>query len=163
LDCRRNFSTVSNQWIGSDFRKSHRLKKPAAVPAPSQPRLLENLGEPDTSGRTFEYKIQDKGLTRILRSGESARFTGKVDFVVTENDTLLLGRKHTYLSGGAKVKFAGQLIFNNKGDLVGINNASGHYQPNEMYLEPALQNLKAKGINTEGVKVWSQPEFEANH
>ncbi|WP_241615187.1 RHS repeat-associated core domain-containing protein [Rhizobium sp. SSA_523] len=54
---------------------------------------------------------------------------GRFDFVVTESGELKIGSGHYYLSGGAnEVQAAGQLRLY-KGQVMEINNASGHYQP----------------------------------
>ena len=55
--------------------------------------------------------------------------SGKFDFVVMLDGQILLGRKHTFLSGGADVLAAGELKIRG-GNIVGINNLSGHYKPN---------------------------------
>jgi len=55
--------------------------------------------------------------------------SGKFDFVVMLDGQILLGRKHTFLSGGADVLAAGEIKIRG-GNIVGINNLSGHYKPN---------------------------------
>lgn len=53
---------------------------------------------------------------------------GRFDFVVMQDGQILLGRKHTFLSGGADVFAAGELKIRG-GYIVDINNLSGHYVP----------------------------------
>lgn len=71
---------------------------------------------------------------------------GKFDFVIMPNGQLLLGRKHTFLSGGADVLAAGELKIRG-GSIVGINNLSGHYAPGFSVSSNYLNIFKNLGVN----------------
>ncbi|MGJ1265609.1 hypothetical protein ACR78F_03950 [Sphingobacterium spiritivorum] len=59
---------------------------------------------------------------------------------------VLLGRKHTFLSNGDDVLAAGELKIRG-GNVVGVNNASGHYQPNVAESNGFLNTLKELGVD----------------
>ena len=64
---------------------------------------------------------------KIVLNGK-ANATGKFDYVVTKDGEILLGRKHTFMSGGQDVYAAGELKLRD-GKIVEVNNLSGHYMP----------------------------------
>ncbi|HAK79202.1 MAG TPA: hypothetical protein DCM71_20420 [Runella sp.] len=72
--------------------------------------------------------------------------SGKFDFVVMLDGQILLGRKHTFLSGGADVLAAGELKIRG-GNIVGINNLSGHYMPNLNVSSNYLNIFKKSGVD----------------
>jgi len=72
--------------------------------------------------------------------------SGKFDFVVMTDGQILLGRKHTFLSGGADVLAAGELKIRG-GNIVGINNLSGHYMPNLNVSSNYLNIFKKSGVD----------------
>ena len=59
-----------------------------------------------------------------------------VDFVVTKEGKLVVGKKHAFLAQGEDVIAAGELRLGGHGELLHITNRSGHYQPT---LEQAAQ------------------------
>jgi RHS repeat-associated protein len=76
-----------------------------------------------------------------------------VDFIVTKNGRLLLGRKHHLLGERTDVLAAGQMKINGQGDIKRIDNLSGHYQPTVeegLKFPMILQNL---GINVSGARL----------
>lgn len=76
----------------------------------------------------------------------STQASGTFDFVITQSGETLLGRKHTFLSKGADVFAAGELKMRN-GNVVGINNLSGHYVPGPNVANTYLDIFKAVNIN----------------
>nr|WP_314499221.1 RHS repeat-associated core domain-containing protein [uncultured Chryseobacterium sp.] len=85
--------------------------------------------------------------------GGRAVTNGRFDFVVTANGKLKIGSGHYYLSESAsEVQAAGQLrIF--KGQLMEINNASGHYQPTAIEAQRFSSILSKMGINIGKTKI----------
>jgi len=81
-------------------------------------------------GRTIDT---DGSLLGRLVNGQfvpvgNANAIGTMDYVILQSGEILLGFKHTFLTGGADVLAAGTVKFNN-GSIRAITNASGHYIP----------------------------------
>jgi RHS repeat-associated protein len=70
-----------------------------------------------------------------------------VDFVITQDGRLVLGKKHATLAANEDVSAAGQLVLRGDGKVKVIDNLSGHYRPTvaEARRFPAL--FKSLGIN----------------
>jgi hypothetical protein len=85
----------------------------------------------------------------------------RVDFVVTQDNRLIIGSKHTTLANGEDVLAAGQLKIDGSGRIRSIDNGSGHYRPTvkESLRFPDL--LRAKGLNLTGARFISN-EFHTN-
>ena len=73
-----------------------------------------------------------------------------LDFVIIETKgtyKLMLGRHHSGLSGGrASVFAAGEIRFNDKGIVVELANASGHYLPSPGNLDRAVKFMYDRGL-----------------
>jgi hypothetical protein len=87
---------------------------------------------------------------RVTLEGKSV--PRNVDFVITQDNRLIIGSKHTTLSNGADVKAAGGLKIDGAGRIRRIDNGSGHFRPTvgESLLVPDL--LKSLGLNVEGAR-----------
>lgn len=67
-------------------------------------------------------------------------YSGRLNYVVMESGTLVIGRTgHTSLSGGGNVLAAGEARFVN-GELRSLNNASGHYKPSGLGTQNAAES-----------------------
>lgn len=75
-----------------------------------------------------------------------------VDFIVTEDNCLFIGKRHTTLSGGSDVKAAGNLTIKG-GRIRRIDNLSGHFRPTveEGLRFPEL--LKKQGLDVSGANL----------
>jgi RHS repeat-associated protein len=71
---------------------------------------------------------------------------GEFDFIVTEKGDVLLGRKHSFMSGGADVQAAGTLKLRD-GKVVNVDNNSGHYQPNALETSQFKEILSKNGVD----------------
>ena len=76
----------------------------------------------------------------------NANAAGNMDYVIMQSGEILLGSKHTFLSGGADVLAAGTVKFNN-GTIKAITNASGHYLPTPGEGMNFLRLFKANGAD----------------
>ena len=71
------------------------------------------------------------------------RVNSIIDFVLTTEGKLLLGRGHSVVSNGANwVAYAGRLTFDTNGSLIAIDNDSGHYTPPAGLAQAARNYLK---------------------
>jgi hypothetical protein len=117
-------------------------------------RPLKLVLPADAEGRVFRHVITNGEIRRVLGNGQAGRFTGMIDFVVTKDGQLILGRAHSFMSGGAEeVLHAGQLVFNRHGQLIRITRISGHYKPSIPNLNQAVDVLKQRGVDTTGVTI----------
>jgi len=73
---------------------------------------------------------------------------GKFDYVVTQQGAILIGHRHTKLSGGAPVLAAGEMRVRN-GVIVNINGMSGHYWPTLGEAGNFLRILAKYGANVD--------------
>ncbi|NLR68737.1 hypothetical protein HGH92_30825 [Chitinophaga varians] len=107
----------------------------------AQGELLKNTLPVSTEGKLLgsisngQISMQGKTLA-----------AGKFDFIATQEGSVLLGRKHTFLSGGADVLAAGELKIRG-GTIVGVNNLSGHYLPGLNASSSYLNILKNLGVD----------------
>ncbi|KMQ67369.1 hypothetical protein ACM39_13065 [Chryseobacterium sp. FH2] len=104
------------------------------------------------AGEAFQslgVSVSDGNISVGGRSVANGRF----DFVVTESGELKVGSGHYYLSGGAnEVQAAGQLRLY-KGQVMEINNASGHYQPSVIEAKSFPSILSNMGIDVSKAKL----------
>jgi RHS repeat-associated protein len=100
---------------------------------------------------------------QVVMNG-NVKASGMFDFVITQSGETLLGRKHTFLSKGADVFAAGELKMRN-GNIVGINNLSGHYVPGPNVANTYLDIFKAVNINVSKahLKVYNSQGQIVNH
>ncbi|WP_148043570.1 hypothetical protein [Chryseobacterium sp. G0240] len=107
--------------------------------APQVGEAFQNLGATIADGN-------------ISLSGRAVT-NGRFDFVVTASGELKVGTGHFNLSGGAnEVQAAGQLrLF--KGQVMEINNASGHYQPSAAEAQQFPTILSNMGVNVSRAKL----------
>lgn len=80
----------------------------------------------DPFGKKFG-EVQVKGGKAFL-TNENQIPRDQVDFVITQDNCLVIGRKHTTLSDRGDVLAAGRLTFKN-GIIRRITNESGHFRP----------------------------------
>lgn len=93
--------------------------------------------------------ITDGNISVLGRSVTNGRF----DFVVTKSGDLRVGTGHYNLSGGAnEVQAAGQLRIY-KGQVMEINNASGHYQPSAIEAKNFSTILSNMGVDVSKAKL----------
>ena len=79
-----------------------------------------------------------KILPATIKDGKISGLDGlrDVDFVVTKQGELIVGKRHAFLAQGEDVIAAGELRLSGHGEILYITNRSGHYQPT---LEQATQ------------------------
>lgn len=113
------------------------------------------IGVKNTAPQVGEA-FQNLGATiadgNISLSGRAVT-NGRFDFVVTASGELKVGTGHFNLSGGAnEVQAAGQLrLF--KGQVMEINNASGHYQPSAAEAKQFPTILSNMGVDVSKAKL----------
>jgi len=73
----------------------------------------------------------------------------EIDFVVTSDSRLLIGRKHTTLVDNSDVLAVGSIYFRN-GQIRKITNLSGHYRPTVEEGQRFPQILERLGFDTSG-------------
>ena len=131
-----NVPTLSKELRNVGFKEEITLKMP-----------------PDTPGlglRRMASRIVDGKIRRPLVRGTLGSYKGdRLDFVITKDGSLVVGKGHSVLSNGENVAFAGQLKFNGNGELVEITNQSGHYKPatGQGLTEAAKQHVKNLGVD----------------
>lgn len=104
----------------------------------------------------FPYALNGGKLNRPLSGGQLGSFKGqRLDFIISSDGKFLLGRGHSVLSDGCSVKFAGQLKFNRKGNVVEITNNSGHFKPPSGHglTQKAKDYLEQLGIDVSEAQV----------
>ena len=103
-------------------------------------------------GESFESLGTTIGNGKISVGGRSVT-NGRFDFVVTSSGELKVGSGHYNLSGEAQnVQAAGQIkLF--KGELMEINNASGHYQPSVFEAQKFPSIFENLGVNVSKAKL----------
>ncbi|WP_449387857.1 hypothetical protein [Chryseobacterium lineare] len=121
--------------------------------------LLKNTLPVSTEGKLLGSITNGQ----VIMNGNT-QASGMFDFVITQSGETLLGRKHTFLSKGADVFAAGELKMRN-GNIVGINNLSGHYIPSPNVANTYLDIFKAVHINVSKahLKVYNSQEQIINH
>ena len=105
----------------------------------------------DPEGKIFgEIKVVNGKITLPEYKASVPR---QVDFVVTTDGRMILGKKHTTLANGESVLSAGQLKIDGSGRIRRIDNLSGHYRPTveESSIVPRL--LKDMGLDLEGARL----------
>ena len=103
--------------------------------------LLKNLLPVSTEGKMMGEIVNGK----FVMNG-ATKAAGEFDFIVSAEGRVLLGRKHSFLSGGADVQAAGTLKIRN-GQIVNVTNLSGHYAPSLQQSTNFLEVLSNSGVN----------------
>ena len=75
-----------------------------------------------------------------------------VDFIITEDNCLVIGKRHTTLSGGKDVKAAGNLTIKG-GKIRRIDNLSGHFRPTVKEGLKFPELLKKQGLDVRGANL----------
>jgi len=118
--------------------------------------LKKDADSPGEGLRKIPTRIIDGRIRRSLTSGSLGSFKNRtIDFVLTKDGRLVVGRGHSVLSDGEGVAFAGKLKFNGDGQVTQISNFSGHYetQAGRGLTQSAKQYLKDVGVNVSKAKV----------
>ena len=104
----------------------------------------------DPKGKIFGVAQVVDGRVTL---GAGRQIPRDLDFVVTQEGQLVLGRKHTTLANGQDVLAAGRLKLTGEGQVRLINNLSGHYRPtvSEASAYPAL--FEKLGVNVSGARL----------
>jgi RHS repeat-associated protein len=74
----------------------------------------------------------------------------QVDFVVTQDGQLVVGKKHHTLGQRQDVLAAGQMKLNGQGKVRGIDNLSGHYRPSVDESARFPEILRSAGVDVKG-------------
>ncbi|PZU18546.1 MAG: hypothetical protein DI622_09895 [Chryseobacterium sp.] len=121
--------------------------------------LLKNTLPISTEGKLLGSIVDGK----VIMNG-TTKASGTFDFVITQSGETLLGRKHTFLSKGADVFAAGELKMRG-GNIVNINNLSGHYVPGPDIANTYLDIFKSVNINVSKahLKVYNSQGQIVNH
>jgi RHS repeat-associated protein len=108
----------------------------------AKPQSGENFG-------SVGYSLENGKVNLSRRSTTNGTF----DFVVTNEGKLVIGQGHYNLSGEAlSVKAAGQMRIV-KGQVLDINNSSGHYQPTVSEASGFRDILKSLGVDVSKAKL----------
>jgi|GEM_PF-1270023 len=105
------------------------------------------------NGKFVNYEIKD-GLI-ILEN--NIKTVNSIDYVITLDGKLLLGKKHHFLGNKLDVFAAGDLKIVN-GYIKKLSNASGHYFPNIKESENFSKIFKLMNLNLE--KAWMETFWE---
>ena len=98
-------------------------------------------------GESLPVTIKDGNLS------VGGKVNGNFDFIVTEPGELKVGNGHYYMSGQAEnVQAAGSIRLHN-GQVVEINNVSGHYAPSAAEAKNFPSILSNTGVNTSKAKL----------
>lgn len=95
-------------------------------------------------GKLFGIAEVENGLIKI--DGILANYPQNVDYVITTEGKLLLGKKHHFLGSAQDVLAAGDLKIV-KGKIKRISNLSGHYQPTKLEAEQFPDLFKAINVD----------------
>lgn len=89
---------------------------------------------PNTKTKVFkDIKIENDSIK--VNDPDFKSYT-KYDFVIQNDGTLVIGSGHMKLAQNAtQIKAAGELILNDAGKIIYLNNESGHYLPGEKNLD----------------------------
>ncbi|WP_375575773.1 RHS repeat-associated core domain-containing protein, partial [Paracidovorax oryzae] len=101
---------------------------------------------PPADGKILGTAVSNNGLVTIPGKGP---LRGTFDFVVTQDNQLILGKRHVTLSGGADVQAAGSMRLKN-GKILEIDNLSGHYQPTPAQAAGFPSAINNAGFSTNG-------------
>jgi hypothetical protein len=123
-----------------------------AETASTETNLISAKSSVSQVGESFGNLGATVNEGKISLGGRSVT-NGRFDFVVTEAGELKEGNGHYNLSGEAQnVQAAGQLK-NFKGEVMEINNASGHYQPSVFEAQSFPSILENTGVNVSKAKL----------
>ena len=76
-----------------------------------------------------------------------------IDFVITTDNRLIIGRKHTTLSSKIDVLAAGQIKINGQGKILRIDNRSGHFRPTVQESSRIPTLLREMGLDISGSNI----------
>jgi len=127
-----------------------------------RPAYKIEVKETVVNGRREKILVDAQGRPCDTRNATTHDGAPRAIFVMDANGDLYASNyqepgafHHSSLAAGQPVAAAGELVIEN-GRLIEITNRSGHYCPAPSYTEQALASLRAKGIDTSGVKIWDQ-------
>lgn len=96
------------------------------------------------------------GIAKIENGKIKANFKipsqNQVDFVVDKKGNLILGKKHSFLSGNEEVQAAGTMKVVN-GKVKAVTNLSGHYQPSLEQSQKFPDILRGLGLDLKSTKL----------
>ncbi|UTX48815.1 hypothetical protein [Chryseobacterium sp. MA9] len=95
-------------------------------------------------GKFYGTAEVENGLIKI--DGALANYPQNVDYIITNDGKLLLGRKHHFLGEAKDVLAAGDLKLV-KGKVKRISNLSGHYQPTKIEAEQFPEIFKILNVD----------------
>jgi hypothetical protein len=114
---------------------------------------FDQLGD---GSRIIRTQITGGKLRRLLSDGTLGSFKGDtLDFVITMDGRLIIGRGHSLLANGKSVRFAGRIKTNREGVITDISNDSGHYLPEagKGLTDKAKNFLANEGLDVSKAKV----------
>jgi hypothetical protein len=105
--------------------------------------LVKHSNDLQPRGVKYDFIIENGSISTPGRKAE-----GFVDFVITKQGELRLGRGHHKLASDGKDDLigAGEVFINSNGKIDLINNNSGHYRPNQSQLFQQSAILKESGL-----------------
>lgn len=77
----------------------------------------------------------------------------ELDFVITTDNRLIIGRKHTTLSNKADVLAAGKMTISGHGKIKSIDNISGHFRPTVQESSRVPTLLREMGLDLSGSNI----------
>jgi RHS repeat-associated protein len=105
-----------------------------ALPPGPEPKLISNKGSGPGAGNPAKLTVKNGRWTKTLSNGTTVTAKDTHNFVVTKDGQVLAaprqsrGSGHVDLSGGAPVRYAGEVKFNKNGEVMWWTNGSGHYK-----------------------------------
>ena len=130
-------STINenNQSLGNELYENKLPLQPKYDGPTATPSLVDgkykDLNTNYTMSGDYAYVIDSDGNLKMVQVSK------------LEN----IGGGHTSLTGGAPVKYAGEIHFTKSGQLEWWSNGSGHYEPLASQASQAAEWLRAAGLS----------------
>ncbi|HBL12017.1 MAG TPA: hypothetical protein DD379_11520, partial [Cyanobacteria bacterium UBA11162] len=139
---------LSNEAIEQELQSFRReLEEISESTLPITNKFPNEALDPD--GKIFgEVKVVDGKVTLDGRN-----VPREVDFVITTDNRLIIGRKHTTLSNKADVLAAGNIKINGQGKIIRIDNKSGHFRPTVQESARVPTLLREMGLDLSGTNI----------
>ncbi|WP_198145128.1 polymorphic toxin-type HINT domain-containing protein [Microscilla marina] len=133
------------QW----FNKHRVANNPELIPCKEFARAKAKMGRP------YEHQLKN-GLLDIFNPKKQVSYkdqTVMVDFVITREGKLIVGRKHGKMADEFPVRGAGEFVVVN-GKVRSLTNKSGHYQPNVAETKRMIKELEEMGLDLSEAKIF---------
>lgn len=101
--------------------------------------LIEHL--PQVGAKKYPFEIVSDRL--VLYSLNNTKLHNKIiDFIIDDNYNIKFGKGHYKLNEkNTTLRMAGEIMINNDGKVIELNNFSGHYQPSRNLFQYFIDNM----------------------